>query len=110
MKGLEKNLKNHSFKRETVEFEIETMKVCEDLLTNQNKWIKDHSWDKEQIEILNRHYFLTSKPVVYLANVAMDEYIAGTENKYLKNITDHVENKLGGGNIIVYSADYENHV
>ena len=34
MKGLEKNLKNHSFKRETVEFEIETMKVCEDLLTN----------------------------------------------------------------------------
>lgn len=48
--------------------------------------------------------------MVYLANVAMDEYIAGTENKYLKNITDHVENKLGGGNVIVYSADYENHV
>jgi len=39
------------------------------------KHVKDGTWDGKQIEVLNNHLFLTSKPVIYLANIGKEQYI-----------------------------------
>ena len=37
--------------------------------------VKDGTWNPLEVEYLNKHLFLTSKPVVYLVNIGRDEYI-----------------------------------
>ena len=37
--------------------------------------VRDAAWSTLEIEILNRHLFLTSKPVVYLANIGDTQYV-----------------------------------
>ena len=78
---------------------------------NEFTWIKSVSWKPESTEILNRHYFLTSKPVIYLINVSSDEYIEG-KYKHAETVIDHIRNVRCVDPLtfhdpyIVYSADY----
>jgi len=37
--------------------------------------VRDAAWSTLEIEILNRHLFHTSKPVVYLANIGDTQYV-----------------------------------
>ena len=41
-----------------------------------------------------------------MVNCSQEDFIK-KKNKYLPAIKDHIENKLGGGTIILYSAEYE---
>ena len=37
--------------------------------------VKDGTWTPMEVEYLNKHLFLTSKPDVYLVNIGSDEYV-----------------------------------
>ena len=37
--------------------------------------VRDGTWNGKEIELLNKHLFMSSKPVVYLVNIGRDEYI-----------------------------------
>jgi len=43
-------------------------------LFEKELWVKDGDWSSQEIEWLNLHSFLTSKPVVYLINLSEEEY------------------------------------
>ena len=47
--------------------------------------IRNGTWTGKEIETLNKHLFMTAKPIVYLVNIGRDEYIA-QKNKYLPRI------------------------
>ena len=73
---------------------------------SQNKQaIRDGTWNGKEIETLNKHLFMSSKPVVYLVNIGRDEYIK-KKNKFLPVIAEYVK-KNGGGPILPYSVEFE---
>lgn len=72
------------------------------------KPVRDGDWNAKEIEELNNHLFMTSKPVVYLVNISKEEYIT-KKNKWLPKILQWI-NANGGGNMVPYSAEFEKEV
>lgn len=77
-------------------------------LLNQKKWIIIGDWSAKDVEILNKHMFLTAKSVVYLVNLSENDFIR-KKNKWLPKIKQWVDTNLQG-EIIPYSASYEKKV
>ena len=44
-------------------------------LLEDGKHVRFSKWDLKEIDVLNKHLLLTSKPVVYLTNLSKDHYI-----------------------------------
>jgi obg-like ATPase 1 len=44
-------------------------------MLNAGKMVKDKEWSAKEVEFLNKHLFLTSKPTVFLINIGATEYI-----------------------------------
>lgn len=70
--------------------------------------VRNGSWKADEVEILNKHLFMTSKPVIYLVNIGRDQYI-NKQNKWLPKIQGWIK-EHGGGPMLPYSADYETEV
>jgi len=52
---------------------------------SNNTFVKDGDWKANEIEILNNHLFITSKPAVFLVNISEDNYKT-KKNKWLPKI------------------------
>jgi obg-like ATPase 1 len=85
--------------------ECDVLKKVHDLL-NDNKWVRNAHWDPKEIEILNQHLFLTSKPVIYLVNLSEKDYIR-RKNKWLLKIKEWVDAKDPGAMVILFSGALE---
>lgn len=72
------------------------------------KPVRDGDWNAKEIEELNNHLFMTSKPVVYLVNIGKEEYIT-KKNKWLPKILQWI-NANGGGTMVPFSAEFEKEV
>ena len=70
--------------------------------------MRDGEWSAKDIEFLNNHNFITSKPVVYIVNISEDDYIK-KKNKYLPKIQKWIS-EHGGGPMIPFSAEFEKKV
>lgn len=70
--------------------------------------MRDGAWNGKEIEILNKHLFMSAKPVVYIINIGREEYIR-MQNKWLPKIAEWIKAN-GGGPMIPYSAEYETEV
>lgn len=53
---------------------MDTIMRCQTML-NEGKAIKDGEWNGKDVECLNKHLLLTSKPVIYLANIGDTQYV-----------------------------------
>ena len=84
--------------------ERDVLQKCLELI-NAKTPIRNGTWTGKEIETLNKHLFMTSKPVVYLVNIGRDEYIA-QKNKYLPKILAWIKAN-GGGPMMPYSAEFE---
>ena len=73
-----------------------------------NAFVKDGEWSAKDVDFLNKHLFLTSKPVIYLVNIGKEEYIK-KQNAWLPKIQEVIRNN-GGGPMIPFSADFESEV
>lgn len=93
-------------KKEDVEEKAILVKVLE--LFESKTWVKDGSWTSKEISILNKHFLLTAKPVVYLVNISESEY-KKKKNKYLPKISKWIEENVKG-TMIPFSAAYEENV
>jgi obg-like ATPase 1 len=71
-------------------------------------WVKDGEWVAKEIYMLNKHFFLTAKPVVYLANIGEKGY-KSKKNKWLPQIAKWISENVKG-TMIPYSASYESKV
>ena len=84
--------------------EKEVLLKCQEMIGNKTP-VRNGSWNGKEIETLNKHLLMSSKPVVYLVNIGRDEYIK-KQNKWLPKIQAWI-NANGGGPMLPYSADYE---
>ena len=48
-------------------------------------FVKDGEWSAKDVDFLNKHLFLTSKPVIYLVNIGKEEYVK-KQNAWLPKI------------------------
>jgi obg-like ATPase 1 len=70
------------------------------------KDIRNGSWDRHQIELLNQLLLLTAKPVIYLVNLSQKDIIR-KKNKWLGKIKAWIDDHETNPVIIPYSADLE---
>lgn len=75
------------------------------MLKDDKKPIRDGEWNGKDIESLNKHLFMSAKPVVYLVNIGRDEYIS-KKNKWLVKIQNWIKEN-GGGPMLPFSAEFE---
>lgn len=74
-------------------------------MLNDKKWVRTGDWGSKEIDILNKHNFITAKNVVYLINLSVQDFL-NKKNKWLGRIKEWID-KNGPGDIIPYSAEYE---
>src|SRR5699024_6898435 len=62
-------------------------------------------FDEEEKEVVRSLFLLTSKPVLYVANVGEEEITAEEENKYVKEVRQIADQE--GSEVVVISAAIE---
>lgn len=76
------------------------------LLEEDKKHIRFADWDGKEIEVLNQHLFLTSKPVVYLVNLSEKDFLR-KKNKWLLKIKEWIDENDPGASLIPFSGTFE---
>ncbi|KAF5398421.1 GTP-binding protein, partial [Paragonimus heterotremus] len=77
-----------------------------DLLMNEKKSVRFGDWTPCEVEILNEHLFITSKPIIYLVNMSEKGFIK-KKNKWLPKIKEWVDSHDPGASIIPLSVELE---
>jgi obg-like ATPase 1 len=76
------------------------------LLCEDKKAVRFGQWNGAEIELLNKHLFLTAKPVVYLINLSEKDYIK-KKNKWLKGIKEWIDANDPNAIVIPFSGALE---
>ena len=72
MENLETGLKRaKEMEKKKIEAEMVTLNTVKTMLT-EGRHVKDGDWKAAEIDVLNKHLFLTSKPVIYLVNIGCE--------------------------------------
>ncbi|RUS81472.1 hypothetical protein EGW08_010770 [Elysia chlorotica] len=85
--------------------EYDVLKKVMEILES-DKWVRTGTWDAKEIEVLNQHLFLTSKPVIYLVNLSEKDYIR-RKNKWLMKIKEWIDTNDSGAQVILFSGALE---
>lgn len=101
--GLERTVVRGNNKKGKPEYDC-LMKVQDSL--DQKRWVRQDQWDGKEIEILNSHLFLTSKPVIYLVNLSEKDYTR-KKNKWLVKIKEWIDTHDKGATVILFSGILE---
>lgn len=86
-------------------FARDTLLKAKAWLAKEKKPLRTASWSSGEVDLLNHHLFLTSKPGLFLVNLSEKDYLR-RRNKWLGRIKDWVDNH-SGELIIPYSAKFE---
>lgn len=86
--------------------EYESLKKICNWVSEEKKHVRFGNWDAKEIEVLNKHLLLTSKPVIYLVNLSEKDYIR-KKNKWLAKIKEWVDANDIGATIIPLSGELE---
>jgi len=70
--------------RKKEEEELEVINRVTEML-KAGQFVKDGEWSAKDIDYLNKHLFLTSKPVIYLVNIGLEQYVK-KQNAWLPKI------------------------
>lgn len=87
--------------------DFEVLNRLKDMMSeDQKKWAKHHDWNEKEVEVLNKHLFITTKPVCYLLNMTERDFIK-KKNKWLVKIKQFLDENDKGAMCIPFSAQYE---
>ncbi|XP_054753671.1 obg-like ATPase 1 [Lytechinus pictus] len=75
-------------------------------LEEEMKPIRHAEWGANDVEVLNKHLLITSKPIIYLVNLSERDYIR-KKNKWLVKIKEWIDANDPGATIIPISASLE---
>ncbi|KYM82302.1 hypothetical protein ALC53_07305 [Atta colombica] len=89
--------------------EYDTLLKVKGVLTDEKKHIRFADWSANDIEVLNKYLFLTSKPIIYLINLSEKDYIR-KKNKWLIKIKEWVDKNDPGAVLIPFSGVFENKI
>jgi len=90
----------------TKKLEFDVLKKVQHLVTEEKRPVRFGTWDVKEIEELNKHQFITSKPMIYLVNMSEKDYIR-KKNKWLPKIKEWVDEHDPGSVIIPFSGSME---
>lgn len=76
------------------------------ILCDEQKHLRFCDWNANEIEVLNKHLFITAKPMIYLVNLAEKDFIR-KKNKWLPKIKDWVDKNDPGAAVIPFSGAFE---
>ncbi|KFM79040.1 GTP-binding protein, partial [Stegodyphus mimosarum] len=79
------------------------------LVVEEKRHVRFADWNAAEIEVLNKHLFLTSKPMIYLINLSEKDYIK-KKNKWLPKIKEWVDKNDPKAAIIPFSGAFEQKV
>lgn len=90
-------------------FQVE-LELYESIKETLEKGLPVRSMDleNEQNEMVEQLFLLTSKPVLYAANVSEDDLIAGADNVFLKELREHSAKE--GSEVMVICAKIEEEI
>lgn len=91
----------------SMKFDHEVLQKVNALLETEKKHIRFANWKDKEVEVLNKHLFLTAKPVIYLINLTEEDYLK-KKNKWLPKIKAYVDQNDPGAVIIPFSGVFEN--
>ena len=63
-------------------------------------------WNQADIEILNKHLFITAKSMIYLVNLSEKDFIR-KKNKWLPKIKEYIDKNDPGATVIPFSGTFE---
>jgi len=86
--------------------EYEILCKFKKMLIEDKKHIRFGDWNQADIEVLNKHLFITSKPMLYLINLSEKDYIR-KKNKWLPKIKEYVDKNDPGAMMIPFSGAFE---
>lgn len=104
LEGLERTVIRGNDKKGKPEYDC-LVKV-KDLLVNEKRHIRFGDWTALDIEYLNKHMMITSKPMIYLVNLTEKDYIK-KKNKWLLKIKEWVDKNDPGALIIPFCGVFE---
>jgi len=104
MKEMEKLVARGNDKKLKLEWEV--LEKVKDLLEVQEKPVRFGEWIGKEIEVLNEHLFITSKPQIYLVNLSEKDYIR-KKNKWLMKIKQWVDEHDPKAILIPFSGVFE---
>jgi len=96
VRGGEKKLKN----------DYDILSKIKKVLVDEKRHIRFGDWNAADIEVLNKHLFITAKPMIYLVNLSEKDYIR-KKNKWLPKIKEYVDKNDPGAIIIPFSGAFE---
>ncbi|MGH0152204.1 UNVERIFIED_CONTAM: hypothetical protein FKN15_022156 [Acipenser sinensis] len=93
---------------------IDKLEKVADIMCKIKNWVIDEKkhvrfcrdWNEKEIDVLNKHLFLTSKPMIYLVNLSEKDYIR-KKNKWLAKIKEWVDKHDPGALVIPFSGGVE---
>ncbi|XP_057326858.1 obg-like ATPase 1 [Microplitis mediator] len=89
--------------------EYDTLLKVKTVLVEEKNQVRFADWSLNDIDVLNKYLFLTSKPVIYLVNLSEKDYIR-KKNKWLIKIKEWVDKNDPGATLIPFSGVFENKV
>jgi obg-like ATPase 1 len=85
--------------------EFEVLKRVQSVL-EEGKPVRQVEWSELEIEELNKHLFITAKPLIYLVNMSEKDFIR-KKNKHLATIKTWVDEHDPQAKVILFSAAFE---
>ncbi|XP_069984666.1 obg-like ATPase 1 [Penaeus vannamei] len=86
--------------------EYDTICKVKKLLEEDKKHVRFCEWDAKEIEVLNKHLLISSKPMIYLVNLSEKDYIR-RKNKWLVKIKEWIDANDPGAICIPFSGVFE---
>ena len=90
----------------TFKNEYEILSKIKKVMIEDKKHLRFGDWNQADIEILNKHLFITSKPMIYLVNLSEKDFIR-KKNKFLPKIKEYLDKNDPGATIIPLSGAFE---
>lgn len=96
--------RNNNDKQAKVEFDILTK--IEKVLIEEKKQIRFGDWNMADVELLNKHLFITAKSMLYLVNLSEKDF-QRKKNKWLPKIKEYIDTNDPGAMVIPFSGSFE---
>lgn len=89
-----------------LEAEVKALNKAQDVLLEGQRIASVKDWLNEDIDGLNKHNFLTAKPVTYLLNVNEEDYLR-QDNEFLQLVQNWIKENSPNDNLLIFSAAVE---
>jgi len=86
--------------------EYESLVKIKKVLVEEQKQIRFGDWTLADIEILNKHLFITAKTMIYLVNLSEKDFLR-KKNKWLPKIKEYIDTNDTGALVIPFSGVFE---